>query len=458
MGHRHVALIGLSLLIIALTGCGGLPATEAPSPAQDLIGTMVAQTMTAMSADQSIQTTDVPTVLPVETGEPILLPPPAVLHVAYVKDNNAWIWMEGGSTLQLTTFGDVNDVRISSDGGQVSYLRSTGSLSHELWVVNNDGSNNHVVVSQVDLIGTFTGLPGDMPDGIGVFQFDWRPGTHQLFYNTRPLFEGPGLGGFDDLHMIDTDSMARSTFFVSGDGGRFVFSPDGSRLAVITPTSISLVNADGTHLYRDVLVYPSVITYSEYFYYPNPVWAQDSNSLKVVIPPNDPLADPLPPSNVYSMAADGSPAVLNGTIMAMPFSWPDEAISPDLNRLGFAQPSGTSGPNIRDINLANGDGSGVTLYLSAEGADFLGWLPNSLQFVFRAASGPDIGTHVSSTSEGYFTLSSDPTQIGSINWVDANHYLCLWQNSGATDLKFNVFEGPQTVVDSGQIWSYSFAN
>ena len=456
MNFKHVALIGIELMIFVLSACGGIPANQTSSPGQDLVGTMVAETMTAMAFDPAAQSTDVPTLLPADTAEPTFLPPPAVLHVAYVKDNNAWIWMEGGSTLQLTTFADVNDVRISSDGGQVAYLRDTGSLSHELWVVNADGSNNHVVASQADLLATYSGLPADMPSGIGVFQFDWRPGSHQLFYNTRPLFEGPGLGGFDDLHMVDTDSLVKTTFFLTGDGGRFVFSPDGSRLGLITPTSISLVNADGTHLYRNVLVFPSVITYSEYFYYPNPVWAQDSNGLKVVIPPGDPLADPLLPSNVYSIAVDGSPAVLSGSIMAMPFAWPDEAISPDLTRLGFAQPSGAPGSGVRDINLANADGSGVVMYLNAEGAEFLGWLPNSLQFVFRAASGPDIGTHVSSTAEGYFTITSDPAQVRSISWVDATHYLCLWQNGGSTELKYNVLSGPQTVVDSGEIWSYSF--
>ena len=461
MDRKSLLLSGLGVLMIVLTACGGLPATATSAPAQDLIGTMVAETMTAMGMDATIPPTDVPTIAPLETGAPTVLPTvPVVLTVAYVKDNNAWVWFEGGSPLQLTSVGDVNDVRISSDGTRVAYLRNTGSLSHELWVINSDGSNDHVLLSQADLQATYTGLPGDMPAGIGVFQFDWQPGTHELFYNTRPLYEGPGLGGYDDLQMVNADTSVKSTLFTAGEGGKFKFSPDGNRLAVITSTSISLVNADGTHLYSDVLAYPSVITYSEYLYYPNPVWAADSNSLKVVIPPADPLADPLTPSNIYSLAVDGSPAVMLGSIMAMPFNWPDEAISPDLNHLGFADPTGYSGSGVRDLNLANGDGSGVVLYLTADGAEFLGWLPNSLQFTFQAASGPDVGIHVSSTAEGYFTLTSDPSQIlaNSINWVDDTHYLSIWQNSGIKELKFSILEGPQTTVDSGQIWSYSFTN
>ena len=244
----------------------------------------------------------------------------------------------------------------------------------------------------------------------------------------------------------------------AGDGGRFVFSPDGIRLALVKPTSISLVNADGTHLYRDVLSFPSVITYSEYFYYPNPVWSLDSSSLKVVIPPQDPLTDPLLPSSVYSMAVDGSPAVMIGSILAMPFAWPDNAISPDLNRLGFAQQTGDPTLNMRDINLANADGSGIVWYMSGEGAQFMGWLPNSMQFVFEVARGAEKGTHVSSLAEGYFTLSSDPTQIRSIRWVDATHYLCLRQNGGTTELQYNIFQGTHFVIASGQIWSFSFTN
>ncbi|MFC2065301.1 hypothetical protein ACFLXB_09435, partial [Chloroflexota bacterium] len=433
---------------------GGTIITDEPSPAQDLIGTMVAETLAAIGQDANTQSTTGVTLQPAATDVPTPLPPPSVLHVAYVRNNDAWVWMEGGGPLQLTFVGDVDEVRISSDGEQFAYRRSTGALVHEIWVVNKDGSNNRVLVSQADFLNSYSGLPGDMPPGIGTFQFNWRPGTRQLFYNTRPLFEGPGLGGFDDLLVVNSDTLVKSTFLVAGDGGRFVFSPDGSRLAVVTPTSISLINANGTHLYRDVLTFPSVITYSEYFYYPNPVWSPDSNSLKVIIPPQDPLTDPLLPSSVYSLAVDGSPAVLSGSILAMPFAWPDNAISPNLDRLGFAQPTGDPALNMRDINLANADGSGIVWYMSGEGAQFMGWLPNSMQFVFQVAQGTEKGTHVSSLAEGYFTLSSEPTQIRSIRWVDNTHYLCLRQNGGTTELQYNVLQGAQFVIASGQIWSY----
>jgi hypothetical protein len=259
--------------------------------------------------------------------------------------------------------------------------------------------------------------------------------------------------------MVNVDNLTKQTLFTAGNGGKFFFSPNGAQLAMVTPTSISLVNSDGSNLRVNVVVFPTVRTDSEYHYYPTPVWAPDSNSLRVVIPPEVPILNPTPPFSLWFIPTDGSPAVATGTIPAIPIDWPDTAISPDLNRLGYIQKTGGAvDPNMRDIQLANADGSGVVWYMSGESAQFRGWLPNSAQFVFKVFSGPDVGIHVSSLAEGYTTLSTVPSQIRTISWTDNTHYLALWQNAGITELRYNVLGGGTTLLDSGQIWGYDFSN
>ena len=450
--------IVVSLLLIVSLACaipGGLPTLN---PA-DTLGTQVAATLTALSQAIPPGTTEVPPTLEPIPASPTVPPVPAVLRVAYVKNNNAWIWTEGGIPLQLTLVGDVVDAFISPDGQIVAFKREITPFNHEIWSVNNDGSNSRLLVSSADLMTTYSGSAADFPSGIGIYQMGWQPGTHNLFYNTRPLYEGPGSFGYDDLHMVNVDSLAKVTIFTAGNGGKFFFAPNGSQLAVVKPTSISLVNADGSNLRSNLVVFPTVITYSEYLYYPVPVWAPDSSSLRVVIPPEDPILEPTPPYSLWLIPTDGSPGIATGMIPAIPFDWPNSAISPDLNRLGYLQNTGGGAdPNMRDIKLANADGSGVVWYMSGDGAQFMGWLPNSAQFAFNVFSGPDAGTHVSSLAEGYITLSIDPTQVRSISWLDNTHYLSLWRSAGTTELRYNVLGGGTTLVDSGQIWGFDFSN
>jgi hypothetical protein len=444
----------ISLLILVSLACaipGGLP-TSNPL---DTLGTQVAGTLTALSQFLPLETTVVP---PTLVPSPATPAPPAVLRVAYVKNNNAWIWTEGGAIQQLTMTGDVYDVSLSQDGQLIAFVREVAPLTQEIWVVNNDGSNLRLLVSPADFLALYTGPAAEIPVGMSAYQLDWQPGTHNLFYNTRPLYEGPGSFGYDDLHMVNVDSLAKLTFFPGGQGGKFFFSPNGSQLAMVKPTSISLVNSDGSNLRSNLVVFPMVITYSEYLYYPSPLWASDSSSLRVVIPPADPILEPTPPYSLWFIPANGSPAVATGTIPAIPFAWPDDAISPDLNRLAYLQRTGGVNSNMRDIKLANADGSGVVWYMNGDGVQFLGWLPNSAQFVFSVQSGPEVGIHVSSLAEGYTTLSLVPYQIRSFSWLDNTHYLAFWQNGGITELRYNVLGGGSTLLDSGEIWGYDYAN
>ena len=55
----------------------------------------------------------------------------------------------------------------------------------------------------------------------------------------------------------------------------------------MTSGTIRLVNADGSER-REAFTYTPVVTRSEFQYYAQPVWAPDSDCLRVAIPPADP--------------------------------------------------------------------------------------------------------------------------------------------------------------------------
>ena len=448
--------ITIVILILASLACklaGGIPTSNPISQ----IGTTIASTLTALGPILPQASTEIPPVDAIPTPAPTEPPLPSILRVAYLKDGNAWVWSDGGGTLQLTTSGDVQDVRISSDGQVIAYLRNIASFNDELWAINNDGNNSRLLVSAADFMATYAGTAGDPPSGISAFQFDWQPGSHNLYFNTKPLYEGPGSFGYNDLQLVNADSLEKTTLFSTGNGGEFFFSPDGNQVALVTPTNISLANSDGTNLRLNILTYPAVITYSEYMYYPQPIWSSDSSELRVVIPPEDPKVIPLIPSGLWLIPTDGNMAINTGGILAIPYAWPDNAISPDLNRVGYAQSVGDPPDNMREIHLARTNGRADFWYMRGESAQFLGWLPNSHQYVFSVESGPDIGTHVSSLAEGYTTLSADPASIGNISWTDDTHYLHIWRTGVSMELRYGVLGGGSSLLDSGQIWGYDFS-
>jgi hypothetical protein len=107
------------------------------------------------------------------------------------------------------------------------------------------------------------------------------------------------------------------TLLPHGQGGEFIYSPNGQEIAISTATSISLVHTDGTNR-REVLTYPMVATYSEYSFYAMPIWAADSSSLRVAIPPADPLGEPRQPTTLWTIPSMEISPLKNGSIMAAP--------------------------------------------------------------------------------------------------------------------------------------------
>lgn len=461
MSHRTRLVSIMAVIAIAGLACaipGGIIPTNLPV---NQIGTTVAGTLTAMASNNQ-QSTPNAGLTEAAVTPTLGVPVPAVLRVAYIKNKDVWIWSPVSGSNQLTANGDIQDVKISPDGQLVAYIRQTGDFVQEIWAVNYDGSNPKSLVSGIELQATYTGSAAEKPDGIGVYQFGWQPGSHNLYYNTKPLVAGPGSMSFNDLYRVNADNLSKTTLFVAGQGGKFSFSPDGSKLAVVTSTAISLANADGSNLHPNVLTYANVITYSEYLYYPNPVWAADGSQVKLVVPPGDPLANPLPPTTLWSMPGDGSSgASAIGGILALPFAWPDNAISPDLKRLGYAQSVGAPGDNNADLHLVMSDLTGDHVFATGTSLRFVGWLPNSTQFVYAIGSGTGAGTYLGNLDGTQVQLAATSNQFLGMEWTDDTHFLYRTSINNGTAFELRYFDlgvMNSTLIDSGAVWVFDFSH
>jgi Tol biopolymer transport system component len=287
--------------------------------------------------------------------------------------------------------------------------------------------------------------------------FSWAPGDrHLLVFNTRPTFEGPGLMLNNDLWFADIDEGNVQQVYPPGSGGQFHFSPDGSQVALVLPDSISLVNTDGSSRRDRVLVYPEVVTYSEYAFYAKPEWSGDSSYLMVVIPPQAALDNPEDPATVWRIPLDGSPAVLEGSFHTASFVYP--TLSPDLQRVAYLQQSGVTAGNVRSLHIANVDGSDDQAYTESENLMFNSWAPDSRRFAFTLGETAQLMIgEIGQEARPVDDLSA----VSDLRWVDSDRFLYITRSGGSADLRLRSINGEDVLVDrfaedSGSLMSYDF--
>jgi len=283
-----------------------------------------------------------------------------------------------------------------------------------------------------------------MPDAISAvpFRIAWVPGTHILAFNTRMTFEGPGLILPDELRLVDADSVTLSVLMAPGTAGDFYYSPDGTQIALVNSTMVSVVDADGSNR-RDLLTFPFVMTYSEYAYYPPVVWSADSTFMRVSIPPADPLLVPPDPTTIWHLPADGSGASSLTTITGVPFFHNAVTISPEMSKLAYLSMVTPGAPPIVDLHLANADGSGDIIYDSGD-RYFEAWASDGEHFIFTEGGyNPKIGR----VGDPPLVITGI-NQMVNINWVDETRYLYLNRLSGSWELWLRELGTPGFLIAS----------
>ncbi len=426
---RNERLFLLAALALVLLACSVFPAPAAtPPPAENAIATAVAGTLAA--APETPATAAPPSPTPAPTVAP---------QAAYVVDGDIWLWKPHERTFQLTSSSDARHVCLSPDGQIVAFVRALDKTVVEIWAVNTDGSNLRRLVSADDLAR----LP--QPEeavGIDIHQMAWIPHTHTLAYSTIPLFVGPGMMPNNDLRLVDADTLAQRTFLEAGQGGRFAFSPDGTRVVVSTASRIDLLWLDGRAPRQQLLAYPPVMTYSEYTFVARPQWASDGSHLLVFIPPSDAMATPTPASTVWYLPADGAPArQLGAFTTAVLWGVGDDTplFDPTLTYLAYVAAVGEN----QALHIAAVDGSSDAVYASAPQIEFFGWAPSGLRFAYAMGENPPLlgqvgGVGVPLTDEGM-------RGVRSITWLTDEIFLftlgnctpggCEWQ------LRFGALHG-----------------
>ncbi|MEX2162316.1 MAG: hypothetical protein WD751_10440 [Anaerolineales bacterium] len=479
--NRNHLFIALALMAAAvLSACAGGSALSA----DDQIATIVAATLQAggaptLSAEDQIATGVAATlqaqVAPTDgsigaqsafgdcanTGQ---------ISIAYVKDGNVWIWVQGGPHSQLTNNGDANDVRISQDGCRIALMRSVPnpaydpnvefplqSTFNELWVVNSDGVGLRKMAGQE----FFATLPAPAANtAYDLYKFGWQPGSHTLAFGTRTTFSGPGLAQNNDVYLVNADTAIGPgdivTLLPMGQGGDFYFSPDGQQIAFTTSTNVSVVDADGGDLRSNLVSFPVVITYSEYLYYPPVHWSPDSNSFMLAIPPEDGLAPPVngvyPETLLWYVPLDGTPAFEAGAVQTVWFVTKEVQFTPDIGRVAYIRQYGEPAANQYELVVALSNGSNESPTIQSPEITFGDWGPDNNQYIYFITEGGNLHMWLGNANSPNVTPISGLTPFAAANaevvWVEGNSFVQMLLGNAGAELSLMETSGAGAVIDT----------
>ncbi len=410
---RRVSLILVPLLL--LVAC--TPAQPTLSPAQ--IGTAAAATIAALSTARPVASaTPTPTREALSTEAPPAATAAKGSVLAYVgAGGNLYAWTAESGSRALTGDGGAQYPSISSDGQWIAYVQAQAEpRSYSLWVVSADGGNQRQVFGPQD----FSRLIDDpYAVAVTVEQMAWVPGSHTLAFSTQPVYDGPGQLLNDDLWLVEAESGAAHRLLDKKQGGMFYFSPDGSRVALVKPDRINLMNADGSDRRENVFTYEKVLTYSEYQYHVRPLWSPDGSRLWVAAPPRDPLAQPAQPTTVWSIPTDGgAPAQVLSVVT--PFLMEPE-LSPDLQWVAYLKPEQVGLEVQNDLHILALEGGEDTLYRTNIQA-FSSWATDSKRFAYVATNPVRVELGEVGGSSRPLDESIQPTRL---QWLDGESYIYL---------------------------------
>jgi hypothetical protein len=403
--------------LLSLTACGVLEmGIESGVPTTAVVKATAAATASATPTAATIKKTRAVPRMMTPTPTPA---PSDALRVAFAREGDVWLWVEGGEPVSLTQTGDVgeNSVRISDDGKVVAFARG-----RELWAIDSDGAGERRLVSEVDLDALEPTDPG-----VSIYRYDWVPGRHVIAFNTR-LRHRFGVDPSDDLHLVDADTLERTALLAPGEGGHFYHSPDGSQIALVRSGTIDLVDADGGNRREGVLTYTPSKAVSEDRYYAEAVWAADGSALGVAIPPPDPDAQPAQQATVWHVPTDGRPGRLIANVTTDPQG--QVVFSSDLAHVAYLQLGEGDSASLMIAELVDKEPfGGKTVAYRAGVFRFSGWAPGAQHFSFLSVTRSDSQPIQAQMGQ----LGYDPVPIESpadtvaldVRWVDASRYFVL---------------------------------
>jgi hypothetical protein len=358
------------------------------------------------------------------------------LTVTWIENGDVLVWRTGDAAPSRYTSGSALQSVLSSDGQYIAFYSPAPS---SLWLITPTDPNPIEIVPNKALASSDTQYLH-----IGNLQ---RGANNTFYFNTylQPSHITMQTG---DLWMVDAAAKSYKQILSSGQAGSFSVSPDGQHIAIMQSGAyntaegkISLVDQKGESRI-DVLSFPAVSTASDYDFYPQINWLQDSSGLDVAIPDKDLVYhDDTALTSLWQISSDGA-KTQRGMVQASFFGLPQW--SSDGKYLAYLRHKGDITTNQFEMIIAGGDGSNPAVYASGRAGN-IGlpqWLPDSDQFIYAQGEPGDYWLGQIGQPPQQF-----PTKIFAPQFVDANTYVFATASGDAFDLRFaNLGETTSTLI------------
>ena len=301
---------------------------------------LLSLTLSACVLQVDVLSTATPLALPTEGLSTAKPSPIGTLVVVFVKDGNLQVWEEGTQqTRTIVNTGDVVSVTTSEDGQTIAFTRrswvgdvSDGHEQFALWAMNRDGGNPRELISVQDLRQRIN--PGER-ESSNFYQLGWVPQSHKLIFSgTKYIVQAEGLSHAipQGAYLVDTDTGSVNMLAEAAENLLFLASPDGTQIALMSPSDVGFINADGSNRRQAVLTYAEVGRPGPLF--PVGVWTQDARAFVMTGSfESDPKFDVN--FTIWRIPMDGSsPEALATVIGSHPGS---VTFSPDGKSISFLQ-------------------------------------------------------------------------------------------------------------------------
>jgi len=442
--------IWLLILTLLLVGCGSLIPSPTASPS------LPPATFTASPPPSPISVSSTPTPAPPQRPAwcPLDAPlPPAAsgkLRVAYVTSGDLWLLDEGNASGQLTRYGDVRQVSLSNDGEIIAFTRRVEKEKVSLWAIRSDGTGAQELISANEFMQM-----GNDPSVLAIIPNDlqWIPGTHTLAFNSFPVYDAINVFIPYDFWRVDADTGQRDQF--PGPKTYFVYSPDGKQVALYSTEGLSIANADGSNLRKNLL--PAYrVGMGENYFYPSINWMQDSSAIVIAVPDTEDIFVPASTFTVWRVLADGSGVSSLGTFNGFP---PSVVFSDDRMFLMYWRWV-KEDSSFHELHFARLDGAPDYLYTQADLLETFNWRPGSYEFVFYQPKNPNY-PQLGDVCLGFRPIVTNAL-THTVQWLDAWRYCFEPKRMGAKstgygfELHFGALDPAVSVpADIMSVASYS---
>jgi hypothetical protein len=375
----------------------------------------------------SLPTESLSTAIPSSSAPPL---PIGMIEVAFVKDGNIQVWDEATQqTRTIFNTGDVLSVTTSDDGQMIAFTRGSwvggldGYEQFALWAMDRDGGNPRELFSAQDLRQWIN--PSER-DSSNFYQLSWIPQSHQLIFSgTKYIVQGEGLSHAipQGAYLVDTEKGSVTVLAEAAENLRFLPSPDGKQIALISPSNVGFINADGSNKRQDVMTYAEVGLTGPVF--PTGVWTQDSRAFVMT---GSFERDPNLNFNftIWRIPVDGSsPEALATVTGSHPRS---VTFSPDGKRVSFFQTTDQQPPEIAGwfINSLIPEVGPLALPYYGKETFYanLHWSPSGDAFVIKDQDLFQLCPNATQDSQ----VCGAPIRLGSgiitaLQWVDTSRFL-----------------------------------